>query len=54
MLYVHSAPYTAAAEGGLSPRDPALAIAWPLAISELSDRDARHPPLGPNFEGVAV
>ena len=54
LLYLHSAPYAADAEGGLSPRDPALAIAWPLAISELSDRDARHPPVGPNFEGVAV
>lgn len=54
LLYLHSAPYTAAAEGGLNPRDTTLAIAWPLAISGLSDRDAAHPPLEPNFVGVVV
>lgn len=54
LIYVHSAPYNAEAEGGLSPRDPALAIAWPLAIAELSDRDDGHPPVGPAFKGVTL
>jgi dTDP-4-dehydrorhamnose 3,5-epimerase len=54
LLYVHSAPYVATAEGGLSPRDAALAIAWPLAIAEMSERDAGHPPVGPDFEGVTL
>jgi dTDP-4-dehydrorhamnose 3,5-epimerase len=54
LIYVHSAPYRADAEGGLSPRDAALAIAWPLTISELSDRDARHPPIDVGFKGVTL
>ena len=37
--------YTPAAEGGLAYNDPRLAIAWPLAVSELSDKDRRWPSL---------
>jgi dTDP-4-dehydrorhamnose 3,5-epimerase len=51
LLYCHSAPYAPAAEGGLHPQDPALAIAWPLPPAELSARDAAHPGLDPQFEG---
>lgn len=54
LLYVHSAPYVAVAEGGLSPRDPQLAIAWPLAITDMSERDAGHPAVGPDFKGVTL
>lgn len=43
MLYFHTAAYHAPAEGGLNPRDPLLAIEWPLPISEVSERDASHP-----------
>ncbi len=42
MLYFHSAAYAPQAEDGLRPDDPALAIAWPLAISEMSARDRGH------------
>lgn len=52
MLYCHSAPYQADAEAGLSPFDPALDIAWPLPVSDLSDRDRSHPPIGRDFTGV--
>lgn len=52
LLYCHSAAYSPAAEAGLNPRDPRLAIGWPLAIAELSERDATHPMLESGFEGV--
>lgn len=52
LLYCHSAAYAAQAEVGLCPTDPRLAIAWPLAITELSARDARHPLITSDFEGV--
>lgn len=52
LLYLHSAPYISTAEGGVDPRDPALAISWPLAIAELSERDAGHPPLAKTFAGL--
>lgn len=43
LLYCLTATHAPAAEGGVNPQDPMLAIAWPLPISELSPRDARHP-----------
>jgi dTDP-4-dehydrorhamnose 3,5-epimerase len=52
MVYLHSAPYVAEAEAGLSARDPRLAIAWPLSIAELSPRDAQHPLLNAQFKGL--
>ncbi len=42
MLYFHSAAYKPEAEDGLRPDDPALAISWPLAITEMSQRDREH------------
>ena len=52
LLYCHSVPYAPQAEGGLNPQDPRLGIGWPLPISELSARDAAHPPLTERFEGL--
>jgi dTDP-4-dehydrorhamnose 3,5-epimerase len=54
LLYCHSAAYVAGAEAGLNPLDPALAIAWPLPVAELSPRDSQQPLLHQRFEGVAV
>jgi len=54
MLYFHSTVYRPEAEGGLQPQDPRLAIDWPLAVTELSRRDAGHPLLDESFEGVAL
>ena len=54
LLYLHSAEYSPECERGLSPADPRLAIAWPLPIAALSDRDARQAPLPPDFGGIAL
>lgn len=43
MLYLHTAVYHPPAEGGLNAADPALAIEWPLVVSEMSPRDFSHP-----------
>lgn len=53
LIYCHSVPYNAAAEGGLDPQDPKLGIHWPLPTVELSARDARHPRLDGSFVGVS-
>jgi dTDP-4-dehydrorhamnose 3,5-epimerase len=53
LLYLHTAYYDAAAEGGVSCTDPRLAIAWPLPIVGLSPRDASHPPITPDFPGLS-
>jgi len=52
LLYFHSAPHVPAAEDGLHPLDPRLAIAWPRAVTVMSDRDAGRPFLAATFEGV--
>jgi len=52
LVYLHTAAYHPAAEGALNPADPRLAIAWPLEITEMSDRDRGHPMLAAQFEGI--
>ena len=54
LLYLHSAPYAREAEAGLNPGDPMLSVVWPLAIAELSSRDAQHPMLNESFAGVVL
>ena len=54
LLYFHTAGYDPAAEGGLHPQDPALAIYWPKSVSGLSPRDAAHPLLDGGFRGLDV
>jgi len=51
LLYLHSRAYAAGAEGALNVRDPALAIRWPLAFTDISERDAQHPLLTREFTG---
>jgi dTDP-4-dehydrorhamnose 3,5-epimerase len=54
MLYCHSAAFAPNAEGGLNPRDRRVGVAWPMEITELSDRDKAHPHLDNTFKGVRV
>ena len=54
MLYCHSCAYTSGAESGLNPRDVRLAIGWPLAINDISQRDAEHAAIDGDFKGVRV
>jgi dTDP-4-dehydrorhamnose 3,5-epimerase len=52
LLYLHTALYTPGREGGLRHDDPRLAIHWPLAVTDLSARDAAHPFINSDFSGV--
>lgn len=54
LLYCHSAAYNPDAEVGLNPQDARLGIAWPLVVSEISARDAGHPLIKTEFEGVLI
>ena len=45
VTYLTGAYYAPEHEGGLPYDDPRLAIAWPLAASDMSDRDRRWAPL---------
>lgn len=53
LLYLHTACYTPEAEGGVRHDDPRLGIAWPLPVTDISPRDMGHPPVGPDFSGLA-
>lgn len=52
LIYLHTAAYAPQSEGALHPQEPRVGVAWPLPIALLSERDAAHPPLGADFEGV--
>jgi dTDP-4-dehydrorhamnose 3,5-epimerase len=54
VLYFTTAAHDPSAERGLHAQDPRVAIAWPLAIEQLSERDASHPALALDFDGIAV
>lgn len=43
LLYLHSGAWVPEAETGVRWDDPQLAIAWPLPVTELSDRDRGLP-----------
>jgi len=43
LLYIHSEFYEKAAEGALNALDSKIDIAWPLEVTEMSDRDRKTP-----------
>jgi len=55
LMYLHSAAHAPGFEAGLHPQDPALAVTWPLEVTQLSERDRSHPFIQPAvFEGVTL
>ena len=52
LLYQHTAAYSPMSESGLKFDDPTLAIAWPLPVTQVSERDAAMPGLTASFEKV--
>lgn len=51
LVYLHSTFYNSEYERGVNPLDPVVNINWPLAISEISDRDSKHRMLQ-DFQGI--
>ncbi len=54
MLYLHSAPYAPRSEGGLNVSDPAVGVAWPLPIYQISERDRAFHHVSDGFGGIAL
>ena len=52
LIYLHSAQYRQEAECALNACDPSIRIEWPMAISEMSERDRSHPMLKNDFTGM--
>lgn len=54
LLYLHTAAWDPRHEGRLRHDDPRLGIAWPLPVTQISDKDGQAPLLGPEFTGVRL
>lgn len=54
LLYMHTAAWSQQHESGLRHDDPKIAIHWPLAVSNISDRDADFSFIQNDFAGVAL
>ncbi len=54
LLYLHTTAYEKSAEGAVRHDDPLAGITWPLAISEISERDRSLPLLAPDFSGIST
>jgi dTDP-4-dehydrorhamnose 3,5-epimerase len=52
LLYLHTQIYHPGSEGGLRFDDPRLAIDWPLAVRDLSERDQHHPWIDNDYRGL--
>ncbi|WP_083384407.1 MULTISPECIES: dTDP-4-dehydrorhamnose 3,5-epimerase family protein [Cupriavidus] len=54
LLYLHTAAYAPAAEGGVRHDDPRAGIGWPLPVADVSARDRGHALLTADFPGIAL
>ena len=52
LIYHHSQFYMPGVEGGLKYDEPKVNIKWPLAITNISQRDNTHPFLDIHFKGI--
>jgi dTDP-4-dehydrorhamnose 3,5-epimerase len=54
LIYLHTAAYNAEAEGALNMQDPRLNIQWPLALTDISERDRNHAFISSTFQGIVL
>lgn len=54
LIYLHTAAYHPESEGALSATDLRLDIDWPLAITEISERDLNHKSIDQDFQGITL
>lgn len=54
LIYLHTESYHSEAEGALNVSDPKLGIVWPLAMTEISDRDLKHKLIEQDFQGISL
>ena len=52
LLYLHTEFYSPEHEGAVRYDDPMINISWPLAISDISEKDQAHPLLPEDFKGI--
>ena len=54
LIYLHSASFHEQSEGAIHAADPRIGIVWPIAITDMSDRDLHHSLITSHFKGVEI
>lgn len=54
LIYLHSESFQPQAEGALHVGDPEIGIAWPISITEMSERDRSVPFIDSTFTGLPL
>ena len=54
LLYLHTEFYSPEHEGGVRYNDPMISIAWPLEITEISEKDGTYPLISEQFKGILL
>ena len=54
LLYLHTAFYEKLAERAVRYDDPTLSINWPIAVTDISERDQNHPFINKLFTGIKL
>ena len=54
LLYLHTALYSPELEAGLNFADPALAISWPLPVTDISPRDRSFSNISIDYNGINI
>lgn len=54
IIYFNTRFYNKDSEGALKFDDPKIGISWPLAMTNISEKDALHPYIDEKFDGVEI
>jgi dTDP-4-dehydrorhamnose 3,5-epimerase len=54
LIYLHTAVYHPVVEGAFNATDPLLDIAWPLAVTDISEKDRNHKMIDQDFTGIIL
>ncbi len=54
IMYLVTEFYSPESEGGLRYNDPDLHISWPLPVSDISEKDGKHPLISQGFSGLKM
>jgi len=54
LIYLHTAAYHQESEGALNIADQRLSVAWPLVMTDVSERDINHKFIEQDFQGITI
>ncbi|OGI11743.1 MAG: dTDP-4-dehydrorhamnose 3,5-epimerase [Candidatus Margulisbacteria bacterium GWF2_35_9] len=54
LFYLHTSFYEKSVEKAVKYNDPTVSIQWPLAVTDISERDKNHPVINKHFIGIKL